>query len=133
MARQKSRRHAQGEESRRRILEATLEIAARRGYDGTTVARVTEATGLPASSIYWHFGSKDDLLADVLEFSFQESRPAMPVWSEDPEGSARAEQLEARLRLAMTSTSPQPGSFSAETIKVIHHSAREASDWRSGR
>ena len=63
MARKTERRHKQGDESRQAILEATLSIAAERGYDGTTVALVQEATGLPASSIYWHFGSKDQLLA----------------------------------------------------------------------
>ena len=63
MARKTERRHRQGDESRQAILDATLALAAERGYDGTTVALVQKATGLPASSIYWHFGSKDALLA----------------------------------------------------------------------
>jgi len=108
MGRRTARGHAQGECSRRRILEATLEIAARRGYDGTTVARVTEATGLPASSIYWHFGSKDELLADVLEHSFREWRPAVASWTEAPDDGDRVEQLEKRVRGAITSTTRQP-------------------------
>ena len=65
-----SRRHKQGAESRERILDAALEIAAERGYDGTTIALVCEATGLPASSVYWHFTNKDALLAEVLEHSY---------------------------------------------------------------
>ena len=49
------RRHRQGTESRRRILEAALAIAVERGYDGTTVALLTERAELPASSVYWQF------------------------------------------------------------------------------
>jgi AcrR family transcriptional regulator len=66
------RRHQQGEESRRRILDAVIQIAAERGYEGTTVALVSERSGLPVSSIYWHFGKKDDLIAAVIQRSFDE-------------------------------------------------------------
>ena len=64
------RRHAQGDESRERILDATIEIAALRGYHGTSIALVSKHSGLPASSIYWHFTSKDHLFAAVIERSF---------------------------------------------------------------
>ena len=47
MARKTERRHRQGDESRQAILDATLALAAERGYDGTTVALVQKATGLP--------------------------------------------------------------------------------------
>lgn len=73
------RRHRQGHESRVRILEAALEIAAERGYDGTTVALVTERTGLPASSVYWHFKNKDALLAETLEHSYRIWREGTPT------------------------------------------------------
>ncbi|RZU74404.1 TetR family transcriptional regulator [Micromonospora kangleipakensis] len=64
------KRRANGEESRRRILDAAAEIAGERGYEGTSIALVSEKCGLPASSIYWHFKNKDDLLAAVIERSF---------------------------------------------------------------
>ena len=64
------RRHAQGDESRERILDATIEIASLRGYHGTSIAEVSKRSGLPASSIYWHFASKDDLIAAVIQRSF---------------------------------------------------------------
>ncbi|MEV0724249.1 TetR/AcrR family transcriptional regulator [Micromonospora purpureochromogenes] len=64
------RRRANGEESRRRILDAAAEVAGERGYEGTSIALVSEKCGLPASSIYWHFKNKDDLIAAVIERSF---------------------------------------------------------------
>lgn len=64
------RRRANGEESRTRILNAASEIASERGYEGTSIALVSTKCGLPASSIYWHFKDKDDLIAAVIERSF---------------------------------------------------------------
>ncbi|NYF57983.1 TetR/AcrR family transcriptional regulator [Micromonospora purpureochromogenes] len=64
------KRRANGEESRRRILDAAAEVAGERGYEGTSIALVSEKCGLPASSIYWHFKNKDDLIAAVIERSF---------------------------------------------------------------
>ena len=59
-------RAAQSELSRQRILDATIEIAAERGYEGTTMARVSSRAGLPVTSVYWHFNNKDELLAAVI-------------------------------------------------------------------
>ncbi|WP_097991832.1 TetR family transcriptional regulator [Streptomyces sp. f51] len=64
------KKRANGVESRQRILDAAVEIAGERGYEGTSIAAVSAACGLPASSIYWHFKDKDDLIAAVIERSF---------------------------------------------------------------
>ncbi len=64
------RSRADGELSRTRILDAATEIAAERGYEGTSIALVSAKCGLPASSIYWHFKDKDDLIAAIIERSF---------------------------------------------------------------
>ena len=73
MAAQQSvrKQRANGVESRRRILDAAVEIAGERGYEGTSIALVSALCGLPASSIYWHFKDKDDLIAAVIERSFE--------------------------------------------------------------
>src|SRR3954468_20597679 len=64
------RKRADGEQSRERILDAATEITAERGYEGTSIGLVSAKCGLPASSIYWHFKDKDDLIAAVIERSF---------------------------------------------------------------
>ncbi len=63
-------RRANGEESRRKILQAAAEIAGERGFEGTGIAEVSKRSGLPASSIYWHFTDKDDLITAVIDESF---------------------------------------------------------------
>lgn len=38
-----------------------------RGYAGTSISAISAETGLPNSSIYWHFASKSAILAAVME------------------------------------------------------------------
>jgi AcrR family transcriptional regulator len=66
----KRKRRANGEASRQRILDAAAEIAGERGYEGTSINLVSERSGLPASSIYWHFADKDELIAAVIDRSY---------------------------------------------------------------
>jgi AcrR family transcriptional regulator len=75
----KRRKRADGELSRERILDAATTIAAERGYEGTGIALVSAKCGLPASSIYWHFKNKDDLIAAVIERSFADWLKAWQV------------------------------------------------------
>jgi AcrR family transcriptional regulator len=63
-------RRANGEASRSRILDAAVEVASERGYEGTSIALVREKCGLPSSSIYWHFQNKEELIAAVIKRSF---------------------------------------------------------------
>ena len=79
------RKRADGELSRERILDAATEIAAERGYEGTSIALVSKKCGLPASSIYWHFKDKDDLIAAVIERSFASW---LAAWQLPDEGEA---------------------------------------------
>lgn len=89
-------RRADGERSRQKILAAAAELAVDRGYDGTSIAAISRRCGLPASSIYWHFKDKDDLMATVIEDSFEAWNGS---WEVDPGGNillelvAIAEQL----------------------------------------
>ena len=56
-----------GERSRERILDAAEALLAEKGYAGTGIAAISRASGLPASSIYWFFRSKQDLVAAVVQ------------------------------------------------------------------
>lgn len=62
-----TQRQRQGEDSRELILDATERLMATQGYAATSISHIRRETGLPASSIYWHFGSKEGVLAAVME------------------------------------------------------------------
>jgi AcrR family transcriptional regulator len=60
-------RTARGTSSRDDILDVAGQIMSSHGYEGTSIAVLSKATGLNVSSIYWHFGSKAGLLAALME------------------------------------------------------------------
>lgn len=81
MAQRKTDRpNPQGERTRELILETAVSLAARHGYEGTKVTMIRKATGLSASSIYWHFPDKDQLLSAALEHAFRTQAQGTPNW-----------------------------------------------------
>src|SRR5215831_12726504 len=61
------RPNRRGVKSRERVLDAAERIMATRGFDAATLARVVEESGIPMSSVYHYFGSKDRILLAVME------------------------------------------------------------------
>ncbi|MGZ5391087.1 MAG: TetR/AcrR family transcriptional regulator [Mycobacterium sp.] len=74
-----TKKQQQGEQSREQILDATEKLMGTRGYAATSISDIRKASGLPASSIYWHFGSKDGVLAAVMERGAQRYFAAIPA------------------------------------------------------
>jgi AcrR family transcriptional regulator len=61
------RPRAPGERSRRRILERAARLATVEGLEGLSIGRLAEATGIPKSSVYVLFGSKEELQLATIE------------------------------------------------------------------
>jgi AcrR family transcriptional regulator len=80
-----TKKRQQGEQSRELILDATERLMATRGYAATSISDIRKACGLPPSSIYWHFGSKEGVLAAVMDRGADRFFAAIPT-SEDVEG-----------------------------------------------
>ena len=78
-------RAAAPERSRDRIMAAASELVKERGIAGTTIARVCQRSGLPVSSVYWHFEDKDHLFAEVIRTSFATWLVSVPRWDVEPE------------------------------------------------
>ncbi len=62
-----SRRREQSARTRQSVLEAATELISSRGYSGTSISAISRASGVMPASIYWHFESKEGLLAAVIE------------------------------------------------------------------
>ncbi|HYA08227.1 MAG TPA: TetR/AcrR family transcriptional regulator [Gaiellaceae bacterium] len=55
------RRRADGERSRRAILEAAAQLATTEGLEGLSIGHLAERIGMSKSGLYAHFGSKEEL------------------------------------------------------------------------
>jgi len=53
--------YARGEETRRRLVEAAIEIFATHGYDGASTRALAERAGVNLPAIPYYFGSKEGL------------------------------------------------------------------------
>lgn len=82
-----TKKQQQGEQSREVILDATERLMSTRGYAATSISDIRKACGLPPSSIYWHFGSKEGVLAAVMQRGADRFFAAIPT----------AEDVEAQL------------------------------------
>ena len=73
-----------GARSRQVVLDAAERVMARDGYEAATVARIVAEAGIPPSSIYHYFGSKEGILLAVLERGAQRFLDALPEGEPPP-------------------------------------------------
>lgn len=106
-----SNRNARGLASRRKILDVTSRLVSRHGYDSTTISRIVKETGLPASSIYWMFKNKDELITTALEDTYSAApaaeTPGQPRWHDFRAGEDLVTQLHRELIPALHTTSSE--------------------------
>jgi AcrR family transcriptional regulator len=81
------RRTSASEKRRRDILLAGKKVFFESGYQVASIDRIAEAAGTTKRTVYDHFGSKDDLLAEVVALASRElidSLPAPDAVSKEP-------------------------------------------------
>ena len=66
-------------ERREQILEGARRCFAENGYEGATVARLEQATGLSRGAIFNYFPSKADLF---FELAYRDNRRLIQLWIE---------------------------------------------------
>ena len=85
-----------GMRSREAVLDAAERVMASDGFDAATVARVVEEAGIPMSSVYHYYGSKDGILLAVME------RGAERFFADLPDPDQRAGRSAEHLRAVLT-------------------------------
>jgi AcrR family transcriptional regulator len=98
---------ASGLTSRDVILNAARSLIGEKGYDGMAISDLCAQSGLPASSIYYHFGNKLGVLAALLERTFDEMHALFPSPSSFDD-LAPVERLEAWFSSACRSLDKRP-------------------------
>jgi AcrR family transcriptional regulator len=82
-----------GQRSRQEILDAAARVMSAYGYAGTSMSALVEATGIPKSAIYHHFGSKAGLLAEVMARGARGFFEAMREAHQNPPDGTPRERL----------------------------------------
>ena len=82
-----------GARSREAVLDAAEGLMAAHGYGAATVAALVDEAGVPASSIYHYFGSKEGVLLAVMERGAERFFEALPI--PDRRIGSQAEHLAA--------------------------------------
>jgi TetR/AcrR family transcriptional regulator, cholesterol catabolism regulator len=96
---QSDRARAKAARTRQRVLDAAAACFGAVGYAGVTLRDIADRAKMKAVSLYYHFDSKDDLVAEVLhvglENAFTATRAAV-------EAVGKGTDPTARLRAAIT-------------------------------
>lgn len=109
----------QGAQSRRHILDAALDLMARCGYAAASISAISKQSGLPVSSIYWHFESKEGLLVAALEDGARTFVDGLPRF-DDVEGT-REERLGLVLAELARRLSKQPRFLRLLILMALEH------------
>src|SRR5918995_2769417 len=89
------KRRAAVEETRRRILEATLELHSEKGIFGTSWQEIANRADVSVGTVYKHFPSLDVLVPACGELMYDISRP--PSLEDAPEIFGEGNSLDERL------------------------------------
>jgi AcrR family transcriptional regulator len=66
--------------SRELVLDAAESLMAEQGFEAATLARVVDEAGIPMSSVYHYYGSKDGVLLAVMERGAERFFADLPEW-----------------------------------------------------
>ncbi|MEA3339813.1 MAG: TetR/AcrR family transcriptional regulator [Chloroflexota bacterium] len=97
-----SRRERKKRETRQRLMEAALQLFRERGYDNTTIERITEAADVAKSTFFNYFATKNAILPALIEWRLKELEDALL-----PERGAPASPV-ARIKRALCLVAEDP-------------------------
>lgn len=92
MQSQFSYKMSKAEKTRQFIIESTAELFNKKGYVGTSLAHISEATGLTKGSIYGNFANKDEVAKEVFLYNAKRLQSAIAD-KLNPEMSTREKMM----------------------------------------
>jgi AcrR family transcriptional regulator len=68
-----ARTQTKAERTRQRILDAAAKVFREQGYANARLGDIAELAGMQAGSLYYHFDSREDLVAEILRLGIETS------------------------------------------------------------
>jgi AcrR family transcriptional regulator len=127
-----------GVKSRELVLDAAERVMAKHGFEAATLSRVVDEAGIPMSSVYHYFGSKDGILLAVMERGADRFFGDLPDWNHRVRGpaehlatvvSAAARTLERHpdfLRLLIVIAAQPPAAGDGQVQAVVSRIREQA-------
>jgi AcrR family transcriptional regulator len=75
-------------DTRTQLQSVALELFAERGYDSTSLREIAERLGITKAAVYYHFRTKDEILASLIEDFLTRLEDLVRWGGTQPEGSA---------------------------------------------
>jgi len=69
------RKRMTGDERRKEIIRAAMDVFSRNGFGGSTTREIAENAGISEAMIYNHFRNKEELYSAIIDEKLQESEP----------------------------------------------------------
>ena len=111
-------------EMRQKVLDAAARLFRDRGYAGTTMRAVAGRCGIRAASLYHHFPSKDDILAEVFDYGVRRVAAAVRAAVDRLPPSASAhDKVRAAVHAHLESFFVY-GDYTASNIRVFGQAPR---------
>ncbi|HEX6405423.1 MAG TPA: TetR family transcriptional regulator [Pseudonocardiaceae bacterium] len=79
--------------TREQIRTLALELFAERGYDATSLREIAERLGITKAAVYYHFKTKEEILASLVDDFFAEIDELVNWAQHQPASAATREQV----------------------------------------
>jgi AcrR family transcriptional regulator len=83
--------------ARERILAAAVGQIAREGIDGVRIARIAMEARVSTALVHYHFETRDALLAEALDYSYQRAGEARIAGEEELPTASHAQRLQSMI------------------------------------
>lgn len=116
--------------TREEIVDAADRLFYMQGFEHTSFAHIAETVGISRGNFYYHFKSKDEILAAVIEARLAKTQKMLDEW--EANGEQPADRIRSFIHILIRNQADiqlygcPVGTLNAELIKLEHASQQEA-------
>lgn len=119
-----------GKTTREHIVESADQLFYQRGYEHTSFADIADSVQISKGNFYYHFKSKDEILAAVIQLRLENTRNMLVQWED--EGERPEDRIKSFINILITNLADikmygcPVGTLCTELTKLNHASRAEA-------
>jgi len=121
-----------GKTTREHIVESADKLFYQRGYEHTSFADIADSVQISKGNFYYHFKSKDEILAAVIQLRLENTRNMLVQW--ENEGERPEDRIKSFINILIANLADikmygcPVGTLCTELTKLNHASRAEANE-----